>query len=253
MKMRFRKEASISAIGLIVVWQVAAQFLPPFLFPSVTSILEQMVGIFTDSAMVTDALATVVRILLGMLGAFVIGSFIGIIMGMSEKIQRYMHPLLAFDQGIPSLSWVVFSVIWFRSTEFRIWFIIVMTTLPAFTFQIYDSYCAMSKDLVEMSLSFRPSRWNKFRTLVMPSILPGVLTAWKINLGNVARVVVVAELVGASTGIGFELLQRQQLFDMAGAIAWTLVLVLFVVVSQAIVTLAERYLLRYRPRSERGL
>jgi ABC-type nitrate/sulfonate/bicarbonate transport system permease component len=174
-------------------------------------------------------------------------------MGMSARCERYVHPLLTFNQGIPALSWVVISIIWFKSTEFRIWFIIVMTTLPAFAFQIYDAYRAMSKDLVEMSLSFRPSKWDKFRTLIVPSVLPGILTAWKVNLGNVARVVVVAELVGATIGVGYELLQRQQLFDMAGAIAWTLVLVLFVIVSQGVVTLLEANLLRYRPQSERGL
>lgn len=251
--MRLRKEPLISAAALVAFWQVAAYFFPPFLFPSILTIGEEVLGILSDQEMIGGAAATASRILSGMFGAFVVGSLLGIWMGMSSRCERYAHPLLTFNQGIPALSWVVISVIWFKSTEFRIWFIIVMTTLPAFTFQIYDSYRAMSKDLVEMSLSFRPSAWDKFRTLIIPSILPGILTAWKVNLGNVARVVVVAELVGATVGVGYELLQRQQLFDMAGAIAWTLVLVLFVVVSQKIVALLEAVLLRYRAQSERGL
>ena len=53
--------------------------------------------------------------------------------------------------------------------------------------------------------------------LIVPTIVPGILTAWKVNLGNAARVVVVAELVGATGGVGYELLRQQQLFDMAGA------------------------------------
>jgi NitT/TauT family transport system permease protein len=251
--MRLRKEPFISALALIAVWEVAAWFFPPFLFPSTITIAKHTFSILTDQAQITGAIATSLRILLGMAGAFVVGGLLAIWMGMSVRCERYAHPLLTFNQGIPALSWVVISVIWFKSTEFRIWFIIVMTTLPAFAFQIYDSYRAMSKDLIEMSLSFRPSKWDKFRTLIVPSILPGILTAWKVNLGNVARVVVVAELVGASIGVGYELLQRQQLFDMAGAIAWTLVLVLFVVVSQGVVTFLEANLLRYRPQSERGL
>jgi NitT/TauT family transport system permease protein len=251
--MQLRKEPFISAIVLIGLWEVAALFFPPFLFPSMLSIGGQLWTILTDANQVTGAIATSLRILIGMAGAFIVGGMIAVWMGMSNTFSKYMHPLLTFNQGIPALSWVVISIIWFKSTEFRIWFIIVMTTLPAFAFQIYDSYRAMSKDLVEMSLSFRPSKWDKFRTLIMPSILPGILTAWKVNLGNVARVVVVAELVGATIGVGYELLQRQQLFDMAGAIAWTLVLVLFVVVSQGVVTLLEAKLLRYRPQSERGL
>jgi ABC-type nitrate/sulfonate/bicarbonate transport system permease component len=250
---RFRKEPFISFVALIVVWEVTAHFFPPFLFPSTLTIGKDILTILDDPKQVISAIATALRILAGMAGAFVVGSVIGIRMGMSPRVERYVHPLLTFNQGIPALSWVVFSVIWFKSTEFRIWFIIAMTTLPAFAFQIYDSYRAMSKDLVEMSLSFRPSRWDKFRTLIVPSILPGIATAWKVNLGNVARVVVVAELVGATVGVGFELLQRQQLFDMAGAMAWTMVLVLFVVLSQGVVTLLETSLLRYRAQSERGL
>jgi ABC-type nitrate/sulfonate/bicarbonate transport system permease component len=87
---------------------------------------------------------------------------------------------------------------------------------------------------------------------VVPTVLPGILTAWKVNLGNASRVVVVAELVGATGGIGYALLQQQQLFDMAGAVAWTLVLVAFVLVVQAIVTLIENRMLRYRPVAERA-
>jgi ABC-type nitrate/sulfonate/bicarbonate transport system permease component len=64
-------------------------------------------------------------------------------------------------------------------------------------------------------------------------------------------VVVVAELVGATGGVGYELLQEQQLFDMAGAIAWTIVLVVFVLVVQAVIGALEKWLLRYRPVSER--
>ncbi|MEZ5727303.1 MAG: ABC transporter permease subunit [Burkholderiaceae bacterium] len=251
--MRIQREPLIAALVLVLVWEVAAWFLPPFLFPSTLAIGRELLSILTEGDQLRGALATSARILLGMTGAFVVGSLIALWMGVSERAARYIHPLLTFNQGIPALSWVVISIIWFKSTEFRIWFIIVMTTLPAFAFQIYDAYRAMSKDLVEMSLSFRPSQWDMFRTLIVPSIVPGVLTAWKVNLGNVARVVVVAELVGATVGVGYELLQRQQLFDMAGAIAWTLVLVLFVITSQKVVALLEAYLLRYRAQSERSL
>jgi ABC-type nitrate/sulfonate/bicarbonate transport system permease component len=64
--------------------------------------------------------------------------------------------------------------------------------------------------------------------------------------------VVVAELVGATGGVGYQLLLQQQLFDMAGAIAWTLQMVVFVLVTQSILSLVEAYLLRYRAVSERA-
>ena len=84
-----------------------------------------------------------------------------------------------------------------------------------------------------MVLSFRPTRRKMFRAMILPAILPDIMTAWKVNLGNASRVVVVAELVGATGGVGYELLMQQQQFDMAGALAWTLQLVLFVLIVAA--------------------
>ena len=168
-------------------------------------------------------------------------------------MERFFSPILNFFQGIPALSWVVFAIIWFKGIEPRIFFIMVVTALPAFSFQIVGALRAMSKDLFEMVLSFRPTKMKMFRTMILPAILPDILTAWKVNLGNASRVVVVAELVGATGGVGYELLQQQQIFDMAGALAWTLQLVFFVLFTQWVIGLIETYAFRYRAISEHSL
>jgi ABC-type nitrate/sulfonate/bicarbonate transport system permease component len=174
-------------------------------------------------------------------------------MARSRLVDKFLAPILTFFQGIPALSWVVFAIIWFHGLEFRIFFIMVLTTLPAFTFQLLGALRAMSKDLTEMVMSFRPSRVKMFRTLILPAVLPDILTAWKVNLGNASRVVVVAELVGATGGVGYELLQQQQVFDMAGALAWTLQLVFFVLIVQRLITFIEDHAFKYRAVSERLL
>ena len=61
-----------------------------------------------------------------------------------------------------------------------------------------------------------------------------------------------AIVTGATGGVGYELLRQQQLFDMAGALAWTIQLVLFVLVVQQLIVWVENWLLRYRPVSERA-
>jgi NitT/TauT family transport system permease protein len=250
---RIRPEGIIALVGLAVVWQIVSYFTPPVLFPSVPQIAARFVEIFSSWSTAYDAVATGLRILAGLTGAFVLGSILAMLMARSDSFERYCYPLLNFNQGIPALSWVVISIIWFRGIEFRIFFIMVMTTLPAFAFQVLDSYRTMSKDLFEMTLAFRPSRYDLFRTLIWPTVLPGILTAWKVNLGNASRVVVVAELVGATGGVGYELLQQQQIFDMAGAVAWTIVLVVFVLGVQGIISAIEAHALSYRAAAERTL
>ena len=251
-RIRQALQAAASTVVLLAAWQVASYFFPHYLFPPVQAILWRTVQIFIDIPLLIEMLSTAARIFIGLFGAFLLGGILAVIIGRSPFIESYFTPVLVFLQGIPALSWVVIAIIWFHGIEFRIGFIMVMTTLPAFTFQILDAYRSMSKDLFEMTMSFRPSTWTLFRVLIVPTIVPGILTAWKVNLGNAARVVVVAELVGATGGVGYQLLLQQQLFDMAGALAWTLVLVLFVLIVQTALVAIESWLLRYRPISERA-
>ena len=235
------------------LWQFASLFFPPFLFPSLVDVFKRCIDILTTWSQLADVLATVGRILAGLAGAFIVGAALAVLMVRSRAVNDFLSPILTLFQGIPALSWVVFAIIWFHGIEPRIFFIMVMTTLPAFTFQVLSALQAMSRDLMEMVMSFRPTRAKLFRVMIIPAILPDILTAWKVNLGNASRVVVVAELVGATGGVGYELLQQQQLFDMAGALAWTLQLVFFVLIAQAVLSFVESVAFRYRAVSERSL
>ena len=246
-------QATASTLAIALAWQIASLFFPPYLFPPVPDIVTRTIAILFSWPLLSEVLVTAARIFAGLLGAFVLGCVMARAIGRSPRIESYVTPVLVFLQGIPALSWVVIAIIWFHGIEFRIFFIMVLTTLPAFTFQILDAFRSMSKELFEMTMSFRPRRWTLFRVLIVPTIVPGIFTAWKVNLGNAARVVVVAELVGATGGVGYELLRQQQLFDMAGAIAWTLQLVLFVLVVQQTITAIETWALRYRAVSERAM
>jgi NitT/TauT family transport system permease protein len=201
-------QATASTLGIAALWQVASLFFPHYLFPPVPDIVARTVGIVFSWPLLSEVLVTALRIFAGLFGAFVLGAAMALAIGRSPRIEAYVTPVLVFLQGIPALSWVVIAIIWFHGIEFRIFFIMVVTTLPAFTFQILDAFRSMSKDLFEMTMSFRPRRWTLFRVLIVPTIVPGILTAWKVNLGNAARVVVVAELVGATGGVGYELLRH---------------------------------------------
>ena len=238
---------------LAAAWQILSMVFPPFLFPPVPEVISRTIEVLITGSLLADVLVTAARIFAGLFGAFILGGILAMILARSKALENFLAPVLIFFQGIPALSWVVFAIIWFHGTEFRIFFIMVLTTLPAFTFQILDAFRSMSKDLFEMTMSFRPSRWTLFRFLIVPTVVPGILTAWKVNLGSAARVVVVAELVGATGGVGYQLLRQQQLFDMAGAMAWTLQLVLFVLVVQQTINAIETWALRYRAVSERAM
>lgn len=244
---RIPKEALVTGVFLVLLWIGMSQVTPDYVVPPIQTVAGDMVEILTEGELLRHALVTLGRVIAGLVGSFLLGTAWGLLMGYSRAVDKYSMPVLQITQGVPSLSWVVIAIIWFQSVELRIWFILVVVTLPGFAFQALDSYRAVPRELRDMARSLRPRRFDMFRTLTVPSVAPDLLTAWKVNLGLGTRVVLVAELVGAAVGVGYQLLVRQQLFDMAGVVAWTGILVLFVLVVQKAIERFENRMLRYRP------
>ncbi len=240
----------LALIGL-ASWQIASQYTPDYIIPPLADVGNSMREILTTSNGLSNLSATLVRVALGLASAFAVGVVLGLATGANKTAAGYILPVVRFIQGIPSLSWVVIAVIWFQGVELRVWFVIILVTLPGFALQTDDSYRAIPAELRDMARSFRPSKWSMFRDVTLPGITPGLFTAWKVNLGLGIRMVLVAELVGASTGVGNALLTAQQLFNMAAVVAWTLTLAVCMLILQGISALIENYALRYRPLNHR--
>lgn len=245
-----RKELVTSFLVILAGWQTLSFFLPSYLFPGIPAIIASFKEVITTPEYMRDIAITVSRIFSGLCAAFIAGIVLGVAMGFTRVVEKYVLPVLHFIMGIPALSWVIFAIIWFKHVEVRITFILLAGCLPNYALIIHDGIKGISKEYYDMLRAMRPSKGQLFTKLVLPGMLPAVLTSWKVNLGLAARVVIVAELVGATKGIGNKLLLAQELFDMPKAIAWTLVLVAFLLVTQSILLLLEGRLLRWRPAKE---
>jgi len=239
----------VFVVVLLAGWAVASRFTPSYVLPGIPAVARQAVQILTTGDLLRSLLTTLARVAAGLVSAFIAGSAIGMFMGAKAGAARYLLPPIRFIQGIPSLSWVIMAVIWFQFVELRVWFVMVVITLPGFALQAYDSYRAIPADLRDMARSFRPGRWSLFREVTLPAITPGIFTAWKVNLGLAIRMVLIAELVGASVGVGAQLMSAEQLLDMTAVVAWTLLLAVIMLLAQGAIELIESRALRYRPRT----
>lgn len=251
--MRQAQEKRPLVIGLTVMavlWQLSTYFLPPIITPPLQEIGAAVWNIFTDPKMLAHLLTTGLRVLVALIVSFLVGAVIGLSMGTFDKVREYVKPLLNFIQGVPALSWVVFAVIWFANVEMRIGFILLIVTMPAFALYIDGAVRSVNLELIHLGQAFRASRLQRFKMIIIPAIIPQVMSAWAVNLGQGVRVAMVAELIGSTVGVGFQLLNAQAVFDMAGAIAWTLSLVLLLSVYQGIISFVESRLLAWRPKGE---
>jgi NitT/TauT family transport system permease protein len=215
--------------------------IPAFAIPSLARIVQSLISITP-----TDVIITVARVIGALVLSFLLALFLATAMYRSERLESYLHPMIRLFMAVPVVSWILFAVLWFRGVEFRIAFVLIAVCGPVFLVDALDGMRGVSRELRGMMRSFRPTAVQYFTKLMFPAILPILITSWKINLSLAIRVVTIAELVGAVTGIGHQLAVAQELFSVADVFAWTLVLVALLFVLEGVVARVERRLLRWR-------
>jgi NitT/TauT family transport system permease protein len=242
----FSRQSLISLIVFLAVWEMMSHFasalgIPAFAIPSLARIGQSLIGITP-----ADVVITVARVIGALVLSFLLALVLATAMYRSERVEGYLHPMIRLFMAVPVVSWILFAVLWFRGVEFRIAFVLIAVCGPVFLVDALDGMRGVSRDLRGMMRSFRPTAVQYFTKLMFPAILPILITSWKINLSLAIRVVTIAELVGAVTGIGHQLAVAQELFSVADVFAWTLVLVALLFVLEGLVARIERRLLRWR-------
>lgn len=247
MQTKIPKEAVLSLLVLAAVWQTLSIIapsigIPQLAFPSFVSIFKSLTEVVP-----ADVLITVLRVLAALVLSFAIGMLLAVACYVSNSVNLYVTPIIKLLMAVPVISWILFAILWFRSVEFRILFVLTITCAPIFMVDALDSMHNTSKELRDMMRSFRPTPWQFFIKLMLPASMPSIITSWKINLSLAIRVVTIAELVGAVTGIGHQLAVAQELFSVADVFAWTLTLVIILFVLEALLGKFESHVLRWRP------
>ena len=240
---RWPKETVVSLAAFFVLWHVASMVLPPFVAPSWARIGKSLADIVTQPDFIA---VTVARVAVALVVSFVLGMALAIAMYRFAALERYLMPFIKLLMAVPVLCWILFAVLWFKAREVRIAFILVVVCMPIFVIDVLDGMHGVSKELRDMVRALRPSARHFFAKLILPATVPAILTSWKVNLSLSIRVVTMAELVGATSGIGYALMQANETFSVADVFAWTVVLVIILMLANVAVTRLERRLLVWR-------
>jgi NitT/TauT family transport system permease protein len=235
---------AVVVLAIVLLMQIGSYFVPPYILPSPISVLGSLLESLTTEYL--QILITLLRLLVSLTLSIAIGTAIGIVMGTIGSVRPYLRALVIIDTGIPALSWMLVAVFWFKDPELRMFFIMVVIVVPIYALNVYDGIRAMSKEWLEMCESFRPTRWQVLRYLILPHIVPYVLMTTRSTVGYATRMLIFAELIGSSLGIGARMGLAQATFHMDSVIAWTVLLVIMNMLAQGCVGLLERYLLRWR-------
>lgn len=164
-------------------------------------------------------LATCGRVAAGFAIGVAAGTILGAITGYSTLMRRLLDPTLQALRAIPSIAWVPLFILWFGIFEgSKITLISVGVFFPVYL-GVMGAILAVDRKLVEVGRVFRLSGGAMVRRILLPAVLPTYVVSVRAGLGLGWMFVVAAELLGASEGLGYLLIDGQQLGKPAQIVA----------------------------------
>jgi sulfonate transport system permease protein len=153
--------------------------------------------------------ASVARVALGFAAGALLGAALATLVGLSRRAERLLEPTLQALRAIPSLAWVPFLLLWLGIGELPK---VVLVAIGAF-FPVYVNAAAgirgVDRRLLEVGRLHGLSGARLARRIVLPAASPAVLTGLRLGLNQAWLFLVAAELIAASRGLGFLLLDGQ--------------------------------------------
>lgn len=243
--------AIISAvtIGVIIAaWGLASVYalVSPVFLPSprqvVLALYNLVVTGFVDATLAEHVGASLTRIFGALIASILIGIPAGIAIGTSRLGRGVLDPIVEFLRPLPPLAYLPLIIIWVGIGEASKITVIALSMLPSIILSTSAGVRGVSKDHVNAARSLGASRAQVLREVVLPSAVPSILTGVRIALGAGWTTLVAAELVAATSGIGFMIQSAAQFLVTDIVIAGIIVIALIAILLEYIARQIERRL-----------
>jgi ABC-type nitrate/sulfonate/bicarbonate transport system permease component len=204
-------------------WQLWASGRHSPFFPPPSAIVARMYHlwfsgpashVFLTADATGNVLPSIWRTLAGLAIATVIGVPLGVAIGRSRAMSDYLEPLLQFGRALPVVTLApVFLALFRIGNQMEIATIAFGTIWPILLNTI-DGASSVDPVQLETARAFRLSARERLTRLIIPSALPKIFTGFRLSLSLALILMVFSELVGSSNGIGYEMLNAQNSFDL---------------------------------------
>ncbi len=201
--------STLTLIALLLVWwsTTTAGLIAPLFLPSPQAVLGKFWQVstsgFMDSTLWQHLAASLGRVVCALLAAVVLAIPTGIAIGLSRIAQGMLDPLIELYRPVPPLAYLPLIVIWFGIGELSKVLLIFLAIFAPIAIATAGGVRQVSQNRLRAAQSLGATRWQLLRFVVLPSAVPDILTGIRIGLGTGWSTLVAADLVAATSGLGF--------------------------------------------------
>ncbi|WP_459903887.1 ABC transporter permease [Desulfosarcina cetonica] len=183
-------------------------------FPGPTTVLSSMGELFSDGTLIRHTVASLFRVTLGFYLAAGLGIPLGILLGMVKGLRRLVNPLIQFLRPISPLAWIPLAMLWFGIGDPPAIFLIFLASFFPLVVSTTIAVDGINPTYFHVAANFNFSPFERVTRLVLPAIIPEIVTALRMTVTISWLVVVAAEMIAVRSGLGFLILDSRNALRM---------------------------------------
>ncbi|MDN5913568.1 MAG: ABC transporter permease [Pseudonocardia sp.] len=241
-------------IGLLVVWQLAAMLdlFDRRFFPSPGDVMASLDTAVSTGVLQEAALVSTYRLVFAFVAGALAGLVMGFLLGRIRRLNVALDPIISALYTVPKLAMLPILLLIFGLSDLPIlvliaasvFFIVVISTTAAVT--------TVQKHYMEPAQCFGATRLQTLRHVILPASLPSVFVALRLAAGNAVLVLIGIEFVQGGAGMGYLIWNSWQLFDVGRMYVGVVLVAVFGVLFQALITGLGRVLTPWTRRGGAG-
>ena len=202
------------ALLLLLPWTIAvAMGVRPIILPPLSAILRAATSLLAGGGLISAAAVSLLRVNLGFALALATAVPLGILLGRYQRLFLAIEPAVETFRFVIPFAWIPLAILWFGTAEagkiFIIWyagfFVLLLPTIAAVG--------AVDRDLVKAARVLGAGEIAVFRKVVLPAILPELVTAMRVAFAVCWISILAAELVASRAGLGYLIADARELLQ----------------------------------------
>jgi NitT/TauT family transport system permease protein len=233
--------------ALFVLWWLATKYdwVKPIFLPSPGEVWDRMVTLAEGGQLWDDARISIYRILVGFALATVMAIPIGLLIGAYRFWEAAIEPLVDFIRYMPVVAFVPLTILWAGTDDKQKFLIIWIGTFFQQVLLIMDNTKRVPLDFVDIGRTLGMKDRSILARIILPGAAPGIWDSMRISLGWAWTWLVLAELVAATSGLGYRITTAQRFFQTDTIVGYILLLGLLGLVTDQLMKFVGRRLFSY--------
>lgn len=198
---------------IVIIWGIGSkyQWFNSFIVPSPLRVLNTGWHLIEKGILLKHLSISLWRVFSGFVIAFALAFPLAVLVGLSKRIHAYLVPSLEFVRHIPPIAMIPLLILWFGIGETSKLAVIVLATFFPIFMNTFSGITNSNVDLEEVGVNFGFTKTEIFLKIMLPQAMPSVLTGIQLGLGYSWRSLMGAELIAASSGLGYMIIEAETL------------------------------------------